>query len=82
MMARDVNDKLKELGFERGTAHLLQIILEQQSAHKHEMREMQAMLNKMTDILMSLTVVGEQMKAETERMQRKFGDRPDLPSAV
>ena len=82
MMARDVNDKLKELGFERGTAHILQQIIEQQSAFKHEMREMQNMLDKMIGILTQLTAVGEQMKAETERMQRKFGDRPDLPPPV
>lgn len=82
MMARDVTEKLRELGFERGTAHILQIVLEQHSAIRHELRETQQMMNKMTDILLQLTVVGEQMKAETERMQRKFGDRPDLPPPV
>ncbi len=82
MRARDVKDKLKEMGFERGTAHTLQIILERQSAFDQEIKAMSQMMAKMTDILMSLTVVGEQMKKETERMQRKFGERDDLPPPV
>ena len=82
MRARDVKDKLKEMGFERGTAHILQVICERQSAFDQEMKAMQQMLNKMSDIMLSLTVVGEQMKKETENMRQTYRERDDLPPPV
>lgn len=81
--ARDVRPKLKEMGFEKGVAHLIELMCEELSAQRQMIEElgknsdtMAGLLNRFTDI------VGANQSALQKIMSKEASEGMDAPHAT
>lgn len=81
--ARDVEQYIKSMGFEKGIQRVCVELAEQQRALEHTQITVAQTLDQMTDIIMQFSEVAGNMKnAHEDLIKRMQGtDRPDLPSA-
>lgn len=76
--AREIEEQLRNRGFERGVLYVLQVLAEQQIALQNSQRDQADMLNKMTDIQIGLVTVGEQMKNHLQQVDRMMNEEDGL----
>lgn len=77
LRAKDIEDQLRHRGSERGTVYCLQVLAEQQIALQRDMRTLAEMMEQMTDILQSVTLVGENMKNVLDSVGKQKEDDLD-----
>lgn len=77
MKTREIRGIIEAQGMERGVIYVLEAMNEDVVNSRREMVVMAGMLNKMLDILNSLTVVGDNMKSTIEKLNQEAAE-PDL----
>jgi hypothetical protein len=76
--ARDIRTILQEKGAEKGIIYLFETFAEQDRDLERQLKSMAEMLDQMTDIITSITAVGENMKATIERINGQAEDGLDI----
>ena len=74
--ARDLRSNIKELGFEQGVVATLEAMLEEHVQDRLNLREMAEMLDRCTDILTTMTQVGDEIRKQLIEMKR-INDQED-----
>ena len=68
--ARDLRANIKEMGFERGVVHTLELALEEQNSMHAYLQEVANLVVRCVDGLERLNAVGDGMKREIDRIKR------------
>ena len=68
--ARDLRSNVKEMGFEKGVMHTLELALTQQVEMQQHMRELTDMVARCVDTITTLSQAGEGMIRALEEMKR------------
>lgn len=78
LRAREVEDQIKQRGFERGTVWCLQTLAEQQIALQQDMRTLAELVDQQTNIIMQFATVSENMKNALDKLNSDalFEDGP------
>lgn len=66
MRAREIEEEIKNRGFERGVVYVLSALAEQNNQNKRDIREMAVMLDKVIDMSGGIMAVAENMKGALE----------------
>lgn len=67
MKTREIRDRVKSMGFERGTVYCLEAINEELLQTRRDLNELASYLDKMTDSMSGMMVVAERMKETLDR---------------
>ena len=70
--ARDVEQLVKEHGFERGIYKAVLRIAEDNTLLRMEMKEVVKMADKMADVVSDISTVGFKLKREFEQLKRDY----------
>lgn len=62
LRAREVEDQIKQRGYERGVVWCLQTLAEQQIALQQDMRTLAELVDQQTNIIMQFATVSQNMK--------------------
>lgn len=77
--ARDLRVNIRELGFEQGVMHTLELLLDEFAAHRENMREVVELIQIMSNNIEKMVHVGERAKVQIEELKRR-GDQGDAIS--
>lgn len=66
--AREVEQEIKNRGYEKGTVYVMQVLAEQMIAQQRDMRDLADSVNMMADIIKSVVTVGENMKMTIDKL--------------
>jgi len=80
--ARDVIPTLKQQGYERGSATILQGIIEQQQADREAIAQLAEMMTSMSDTLMQIAGVATVQRSMLEQVQKTMGIDDGLDTGV
>lgn len=67
MKTREIRDRIKTMGFERGAVYCLEAINEELIQTRRDLNELASYLDKMTDSMSGMMVVAERMKETIDR---------------
>jgi hypothetical protein len=68
--ARDLRVIIKEMGYEKGIVHVLELVLEQQVELQQNMRTVAELADRCIDELGKLIAIGGQMKQTVDQLHR------------
>lgn len=74
--ARDLRANIQELGFEKGVVYTLELLLDEFTAYRENMRDMTELLALCIQNVERMVHVGEHAKAQIEELKRR-GDQGD-----
>lgn len=80
--ARDVRSAVKELGFERGVIHVLELICEERAGDRQTMREIVEMMGQVVNNIDRMVQVGDAMGVQIQEIKRRdeqFRNTDQLP---
>ncbi len=75
--ARDLRVIIKEMGFEKGMVHVLELVLEQQVELQQNMRTVAELADRCIDELGKLIAIGGQMKQTVDQLHRDIKGNVD-----
>lgn len=75
--ARDLRVILKNMGFEKGVVHTLELVLEQQMELQQNMRTVAELADRCIDELGKLIAIGGQMKQTVDQLRRDIKGNVD-----
>jgi hypothetical protein len=75
--ARDLRVTIKEMGFEKGIVHVLELVLEQQVELQQNMRTVAELADRCIDELGKLIAFGGQMKQTVDQLHRDIKGNVD-----
>jgi hypothetical protein len=76
--ARDLRVNIKEMGFEKGVVHTLELALEELSAVRGHIRDMAEMVQQCINETEKMVAIGGRMKDELQQLHRDIkGDDHD-----
>ena len=78
MKAREVENYLNSMGFEKGSSYCLKAIAEHSVVQQQQLIDMAAQLDEMVNILSNFMVIGENLKNNMDKLKSKFPE-DDLP---
>ena len=68
--ARDLRTAIKDMGFEKGMVHTMELMLEQQVEMQQNLRTTVELVDRCMDELGKLIAIGGQMKQTVDQMHR------------
>lgn len=75
--ARDLRANIKEMGFERGVVHTLELALEQQSEMHGHIRQMSELITTCIEQVEKMVVVGDHMRQTVDQLRRDLKGNDD-----
>ena len=75
--ARDLRVIIKEMGYEKGMVHVLELVLEQQVEMQQNMRTVAELVDRCIDELGKLIAIGGQMKQTVDQLHRDIKGNVD-----
>lgn len=74
---REVEDIIKNRGFEKGVMYILVTLIERSNSLEKALIDVSQQLNQMVNIIDQFTHVAENMKRSHERMEKRLKGVPD-----
>lgn len=79
MRTREIRERIRTIGFERGVVYCLEAQNEKLAQLETDLREVGVYMNKIVDTITGMTAVAERMKETVERLNMREGPaHPEL----
>ena len=78
--ARDLRENIKEMGFDRGVVHTLELLLDECAAHRQYLQQLAKIQSDMADRLLELANVGGDLVTRIEAIRRSEEQYEQLKS--
>lgn len=75
--ARDLRVIIKDMGFEKGMVHVLELALEQQAEMRLSIRSMADLLDSCINEIEKLVVIGDQVRGVVNQLRRDITKEHD-----
>lgn len=84
LRTNEIEDFIKNMGFERGVKHCLCALAEERAAQQQQIMELAKMLDDAVSILLSMQQVSVAVTASVDRLRKMAGmdidpDAPEMP---
>lgn len=71
MKTKDIRDYIRNMGHERGTVHVLEMLSEENHALRKQLTELAQMFNQMVDTMTGITEVAGAMRDQVDRFRKR-----------